>query len=447
MTIIKSKLIKTLLALLLIVSLMVLGENIYFKKRAPLGIYIGQNYVGGKTYQEIEILLEKNKKDMKEKKINLYITGEDTPLVFTLEEIGIQPHKERIMDEIIGLNLPFNYKKKIMIYRKRWKVPVYFTVDREKFFSVLEPVRDKRYKPPQSALVWAEEGKLKLKPHKKGIQLELEQMLDKVITELDWSSFPLKIQIETEDLYPEITISQILDRGIIGEIATASTYFDLAAANRSHNISLAAKKLDNILLAPEEIFSFNQIVGKAGLEDGFKEAPVIVNDRVVMGPGGGICQVSTTIYNTALWAGLGIEERHNHGLPVGYVAPGYDATVAYNYKDLKFRNDTPFYILIHLQVFSNELKVTFFGDPSRVKQVKVITKSLQSIEPPVHYRELKDRPSSYHELIQEGKSGYTAETIRIFYEEEKEAYRESLGKSYYAPTPKIYAIGALPDDG
>jgi len=350
------------------------------------------------------------------------------------------------MEEIIRLNTPFNYGEKFRIYRGRWKIPGYFAVEKEKFFSVLAPVKEERYVPPQDALVYAEQGMLKFRPQRKGKNLKFEQMLDKVIEELYyWPSFPLTIQMEMEYLYPEMTISRILDSGIIGEIATASTYFDPAAINRSHNITLAAKKLDNILLTPEEIFSFNQIVGEASLENGYKEAPVIVNDRLVMGLGGGICQVSSTIYNAALRAGLGIEERHNHGLPVGYLPPGYDATVAFNYRDLKFKNNTSFYILIHMQVLNNELKATFFGDPSKIRKVKIITQSLQIIEPPVHYQEIKDQPSSYRNLIQEGKPGYTAETIRIFYENGKEVYREHLGKNYYAPTPEIYAVGVLPD--
>ncbi|RJX24663.1 MAG: hypothetical protein C4554_08585 [Dethiobacter sp.] len=448
MTIIKSKLVKVLLAVLLVIaSLLVISENIYFKKRAPLGIYIGPNYVGGKTYEKIETLLEEIKTELGKKEINLYISGEDMPLNFSLEEMGITLQKERIMEEIICLNTPFDYRERIRIYRGGANIPGCFTVKDERFFSVLSPVKEERYKPPQSALIWAEEGKLKLRPHKRGTDLQLEQIHKKVMQELaNWPSFPLTIQLEMEYLPPEMSISHILDRGIKSEIAAASTYFSTTSTNRSHNIILAANKLDNLLLAPEDIFSFNQIIGEASLEDGYKEAPVIVNDRLIMGPGGGICQVSSTIYNAALRAGLSIEERHNHGLPVGYLPPGYDATVAFNYKDLKFTNNAPCYILIHTQVLDNELKAIFFGDPSKIRKVKIRTKSLQIIDPPVHYRKVEDKPSSYRNLIQEGKPGYTAETIRIFYENEKEVFREHLGKNYYAPTPEIYAVGILPDN-
>ena len=442
----KSKLLKVLLAIFLVAILLALGENLYFRKRVPLGVYIGQNYIGGKTYKELEGFLEEISTALGKGKLKLYVSGEVIPLVFTLEEMGIKLQKERIMEEIIALHAPFNYMKNIMLYLNGHPIPGYFTVDENSCYSLLGPVREERYVPPQDARIWAEEGKLKFRPHKKGVTLKLEQLPDKIINELYyWPSLPLTIKIEKECLYPEVTISRILSRGITGEIAKASTYFDSTAANRAHNITLAAKKIDNTLLPPEEFFSFNQIVGEAGLEDGFKEAPVIVNERVVMGPGGGICQVSSTIYNAALRAGLSIVERHNHGLPVGYLPPGYDAAVSYSYKDLKFKNNTPFHILIHMQVLNNELRATFFGDHSRTRQVKIITQSLQTIAPPIHYREIKDQPPSYRKVLQEGKPGYIAETIRIFYENEEELYREQLGRDYYAPTPEIYAVGVLPE--
>ena len=128
------------------------------------------------------------------------------------------------------------------------------------------------------------------------------------------------MQIKLEDEGPEITISQIMDKGISGEIATASTYFDSKAANRTNNIALASEKLDNTLVAPNKIFSFNQTVGEAGLQEGFKEAPVIVNDSCCNVPEEVFVRFHT-LYNAALKAGLSIEERHNHGLPVGYIAP------------------------------------------------------------------------------------------------------------------------------
>ena len=91
----------------------------------------------------------------------------------------------------------------------------------------------------------------------------------------------------------------------------------------------------------------------------------------------------------------------------------------------------------------NELRAIFFGDPSRSLEVEVITRNISSIPPPVHYRELSDKPSSYREIIQAGRKGYIVETIRIFFKDGVEISRESLGQDHYAPLPVIRAVGML----
>ncbi len=140
-----------------------------------------------------------------------------------------------------------------------------------------------------------------------------------------------------------------------GPIAQYTTYFDASIINRSENIRLAAKALDGKLLAPGERFSFNKTVGQRTVEAGYKEAMIIVGKTYVPGLGGGICQVSSTLYNVAVLAQLEILERHHHSLPVNYVPPGQDATVNFPYFDFRFRNITDTYLLIRSFVEGNSL--------------------------------------------------------------------------------------------
>lgn len=138
-------------------------------------------------------------------------------------------------------------------------------------------------------------------------------------------------------------------------IAQYTTYFDAAHLNRTENLRLAAKALDGKLLAPGERFSFNESVGERTVQAGYKEAMVIVGDAFVPGLGGGVCQVSSTLYNAVTLANLQIIERHPHSLPVDYVPPGHDATVSYPILDLKFRNNRKVPILIRSIVAENTL--------------------------------------------------------------------------------------------
>lgn len=138
-------------------------------------------------------------------------------------------------------------------------------------------------------------------------------------------------------------------------MAQYTTYFDTRLINRTENIRLAAKALDGKILAPGERFSFNQSVGERTAQAGYKEALIIEGDSFTPGLGGGVCQVSSTLYNAVILAHLEIIERHPHSLPISYVPPGQDATVAYPELDFKFKNNTKAYILIRSSVEGNSL--------------------------------------------------------------------------------------------
>lgn len=138
-------------------------------------------------------------------------------------------------------------------------------------------------------------------------------------------------------------------------ISQYSTHFDSSQVNRTENIRLATKAIDGKLLAPGARFSFNAVVGERTAEAGYREALVIEGDVFTPGLGGGICQVSSTLYNAVELAGLEIIERHRHSLPISYVPPGQDATVAWPVLDFKFKNSLDAYLLIRSLVEENTL--------------------------------------------------------------------------------------------
>lgn len=147
---------------------------------------------------------------------------------------------------------------------------------------------------------------------------------------------------------------------VLEPVSQYSTRFNSSMINRTHNISLAAKALDGIVLAPGARFSFNGSVGDRTIEAGYLEAPVISGDAFISGIGGGVCQVSTTLYNAALLAHLEILERHPHSLPVSYVPAGKDATVSYPTLDLKFRNSLKINLRIRSLVEGNTLNIALW---------------------------------------------------------------------------------------
>lgn len=123
------------------------------------------------------------------------------------------------------------------------------------------------------------------------------------------------------------------------------TYFNFNNTNRNHNIGLAAKNI-SVKILPGKIFKWSEVIGPASKEQGYVLGNVIIDNQMAKGYGGGVCQVSSTLYNTALDAGMEIIERHSHGLPVTYVPPGRDATVSYGFLDFIFKNTKPYPIQI-----------------------------------------------------------------------------------------------------
>lgn len=151
------------------------------------------------------------------------------------------------------------------------------------------------------------------------------------------------LRVRTTVMSPYVTRGAL--EGLTRQLGGFSTW-GKGGGGRNYNLYLGAVLLDWTLLLPGEMFSFWERMGVPTSERGFEPAPVIVGDSVVMAPGGGLCQVSTTLYNAALRAGMEIVERHPHTMPVDYVGPGMDAAVAWGHLDLRFRNPGPWPVLV-----------------------------------------------------------------------------------------------------
>ncbi len=172
----------------------------------------------------------------------------------------------------------------------------------------------------------------------------------------------IEIEIITEKTQPEITIESIDNMGITSLLATGESNFYGSPKNRIHNITVGASKFHGILIGPEDEFSFNKVLGKVGAKQGYLPELVIKKGVTTPEYGGGLCQVSTTAFRAAVNTGLEITERKNHAYPVKYYNPqGTDATIYPPHPDLRFKNNTPAYILIQTRIEGNKLYFDFYG--------------------------------------------------------------------------------------
>ncbi len=220
-----------------------------------------------------------------------------------------------------------------------------------------------------------------------------------------------------------------------------TTYFNPQQVERSQNIALAAKLLNGVRIEKGEVFSFNDTVGPRTLERGFQSAKVIVDGEFTDGVGGGVCQVSTTLYNAALLAGAKIMEQHRHTLAVGYVEKSFDAMVSFGYADLKFKNVSDGPLFISAKVENNAVSIAVYGEKldREIRRESVIVKVNEPIIKTIATANLE---VGQERIVTYPKTGYVSEGYLI---EIKDGVEKKilLRKDEYKAVDGVTEVGGL----
>lgn len=269
--------------------------------------------------------------------------------------------------------------------------------------TILSPIISKLQIDPVDALFKFQNGRVTtFKPSQNGQAVDIEELKSKLesnFLKVMWLQKPqtITILIPIKTLKPNITTEKVNNLGIKEFIAEASSLFQHSIPNRIYNITLASSRLNGILIAPNEIFSFNKALGDVSAFTGYQQAYVIQNGKTVLGDGGGVCQVSTTLFRALLNAGLPIIERYAHAYRVGYYEqdspPGFDATVYSPDVDLKFKNDTGRYILVQTSINPNINQLTFSLYGTTDNRQVVISKPTITNQTPAPPDEFQDDPT------------------------------------------------------
>ncbi|WP_156337232.1 VanW family protein, partial [Paenibacillus dakarensis] len=255
----------------------------------------------------------------------------------------------------------------------------------------------------------------------------------------------IKIELPLTLHAPEVTVKSLQAEGIEQKIMEFSTSLGASGPGRVHNITSAAQAVNGMILKPGDEFNYAEVVKKAQKLYGFEKAPVIVGGRLEPGIGGGICQVSSTLYNAVLLTGLEVTERLNHSLPVDYVPKGLDATFAEGYINFRFRNNTGKYLLIHSEVQGRTLTLKLFGTFPKNTAYSLESKIVQSIPAPLKYTLDSSLDYDNHRIIQKGKPGFIVETYRTKRVDGKVVKRDKISRDIYRGQSTI--IGMNPSDG
>jgi vancomycin resistance protein YoaR len=259
---------------------------------------------------------------------------------------------------------------------------------------------------------------------------------------------PIFIELPLYEEPPSVTVHSLRDQGIDRKLTEYTTKFATSGEGRIYNIRSTAASIQDMLLKPGEIFDYAKVIQKTAAEFGYKEAPVIVNGKLVPGIGGGICQVSTTLYNAVLRSGLEVVERRNHSLPIRYVPLGQDATFADGYINFTFRNNTGKYLLIRTLTTDKQLTVKLFGDMPASITYDISSKIVKTLDPPIQFVHNPTLKRGSSQKLIEGKQGYIVETYRYKKENGLSIQKELISTDRYSPEPSVIATnnGSIKED-
>lgn len=250
-------------------------------------------------------------------------------------------------------------------------------------------------------------------------------------------TIPLKVT------YPSVSTNDIGSEAFPDLLSSFRTSFTSSNSNRSTNIRLCSEKINGTVLMPGETFSFNQVVGKRTPEAGFKPATAYSGGKVVQEYGGGICQVSSTLYNAVLYANLEITERTNHGYKPSYVDPGLDATVSWGGPDFKFTNNRDYPIRIVCDTSNKILNIYIYG-LKRDTDYKVVLDAqyVSTVNFKTVYQKDSSLASGQSRVIQSGSNGCKTATYKYLYDANGTLVSsECISRDTYNPHNKIVAVG------
>jgi vancomycin resistance protein YoaR len=304
--------------------------------------------------------------------------------------------------------------------------------ERRIFYEIKKEIDSK----PKDATLTYAAGKIDITRETDYRNLDIDRNIELVENQLGKGIFG-SIKLQVDERKPRLTYDAL--SAVNGVISSFSTQFNRNDVNRTDNIKLACSRMENRILLPGESFSMNDTLGPRTQDNGYKEAPIIFKNELVPGTGGGVCQVSSTLYNTVLLAGLDVIERTHHSMPLTYISPGRDATINENSIDFRFVNDSGYPVVLRAYVSGSRLYISMLGkkrEDGLVIRLKTQTIGVYMPEPD---EIILDYTLPYGQMIVERKpvKGVRVILYREAYKNGSLEWREKLSVDYYKPVQGI----------
>lgn len=440
---------KRLLILIVVLSIVIIGAavveyTIMNGQTIIPGVYIGNLDVSRMELDQVEQAIIPLYQKSLEREI--LIIGGGKSWSFSPNQLGLKEDTGKTIKEAWEVGRKGHFGERWYI---RWKtkkhhnhIPLAFHVEENNLTNHVRKMAQMIDKEAENAGIFIKSNhQVEILPGEDGVKVAIDDSVQ-ALKEVLQSGDKVECTLITQVTQPLLTDEVVKAWQIDGVVASYETWFDPAKVDRSANIKVALMALDHILVMPQEVFSFNEIVGPRTTEAGYKESIVIENNEFTPGIGGGVCQVSTTLYNAILLANLPIVERHPHSLPISYVEPGMDATVSFNWADLKFINDRQKPVLLHTEYQKGKIKVMIFATLGEFPEVKLSSKIVEYLD--AEEEIIKDPTLAPGQTLVEekGQRGMIVEVYREFVSEGNIISRERVSRDKYKPQKAVIRVPA-----
>jgi vancomycin resistance protein YoaR len=422
--------------ILLIVVVGIWAGTLLAQKTFYEGIYVENINASGLAPEEVEkLLINKNKEMYDHQELTLLYGKKNWKI--NIVELYPKFQTAETLGQAYNLGRTGNLYQRIyhIISLKLHKVNFLqqITLDDVKLASFLGKIKKEIDITGKNASIEYIGSDIITKKETIGRILDIDKNISLVENQIGKRDFhPLELFVERKA--PDVTFDDIKNINCV--LGSAATKFNAYDTDRTHNIKLACARLNNIILKTNDMFSMNQVLGPRTLKNGYRDAPVIFMNELIKGPGGGVCQVTTTLYDAVLKSKLEIIERSHHSMPLGYVEPGQDATIAENYIDFKFQNTGLMPVSLSARVEGNILKVYVLGvNDGKGYKVRLKSEVVEEYLPEGEEVTVDNTlPDFQRVIVQEAKKGLKVLVYRETYNASGELIEtEKISEDVYRP--------------
>ncbi len=377
------------------------------------------------------------------------LTLDDNVITSSLADLGYTCTNLDIVDSLTSIgksgNIVERYKAQKDLENNTVEYRLEFTVDGNRVSEFVKSCSVYNSDPVEGELLLGEDGYPYVEGGTNGITLKVDESTKAVVDAIEaWTSGDINVNLYYDEVEPEVTYETLsLVKDVLG---TATTDYSASSGNRAINVENGCSKINGTMLWPGDEFSVTDTVTPFSEENGYMPAPTYEENRTVDSYGGGICQVSTTLYNAALKAELDITARSNHTMMVNYVEPSKDAAIAEGVMDMRFVNNTDAPIYIEGYCSGGQITFVIFGHETRPsnRTIELESRTLATMEPS-GFSMYPDATQAvgYVAQTQSPHTGYQAELWKLVYVDGVQTDEIKINSSVYQSVGTVYAIGVM----